>query len=108
MTAETAVWVDRGDGSHTDLTEHLRLVSEGLVPLDTSINSCPVRRVAERRPTMARKSKSKSALPTSKAALRKYLLAHTTVPDRAWVEGYGSPEREKGEKREAFIRRVLA
>ena len=59
-------------------------------------------------PEKPAKGKKTSAMAgLSKAKLRAYLLAHTTIPDRAWNEAYGSPEREKGERREAFIKRVL-
>lgn len=39
----------------------------------------------------------------SKTKLKEYLLAHPTVADSTWTE----EKREKGEKREDFIKRVL-
>jgi hypothetical protein len=54
-------------------------------------------------------AKAKSSITgLSKAKLREKLLAAPVIPDKAWVAAYGSPEREKGESREAFIRRILA
>jgi hypothetical protein len=66
--------------------------------------------LAEERPATARKkSAKKSAIAgLSKTKLRAYLLSHVTVPDKAWNAAYGAPEREKGESREAYIKRVLA
>lgn len=43
----------------------------------------------------------------SKTALRKHLLAVPTIPDRQWAQARGVPAREKGETREAYIKRVL-
>ncbi len=94
-----------GDRDFFNLTHHLELVAADLVP-PTSHHICPVPRAVERRPKVA--EQSKSTLPTTKLALRKYLLEDQTVTDRAWIEAYGSPGREKGESREAFIRRMLA
>lgn len=55
------------------------------------------------------KAKKSAMSGLSKAKLRAYLLAHTTIPDTAWNAGYGAqPDREKGESREAYIKRVLA
>lgn len=57
-------------------------------------------------------TKGKSSLASlSKTALRKKLLETVTISDsmwRAYREEHGLPERESGESRETFIRRVLA
>jgi hypothetical protein len=63
----------------------------------------------EEKPATAKKSTKKSAIAgLSKTKLRAYLLSHVTVPDKAWNEAYGTPEREKGESRQQYVRRVLA
>lgn len=63
----------------------------------------------ERRFTMPAKSAKKTGLASlSKAKLREKLLATQTISDGAWTHLHGNPEREKGENRESFIRRVLA
>ena len=54
------------------------------------------------------KAKKTGLASLSKAALRKKLLETPTIADQAWNAAYGAPEREKGETREAYIRRVLA
>ena len=56
---------------------------------------------------MARSKKS-GLNGLSKAKLREKLLASQTIPDGAWNAAYGAPAREKGESREAYIKRVLA
>lgn len=84
-------------------TRHRELVALGLVPELPS--------PTERRPTVAKKKDSGIA-SLSKTALRKKLLETITIPDKAWAawrEKHGiEAVREKGESREAYIRRVLA
>ena len=63
---------------------------------------------AAEKPAKAKKAKKPGLAGLSKAKLREKLLATPTIPDRAWNGAYGAPEREKGETREAYIRRVLA
>lgn len=53
----------------------------------------------------AKKAAEWKALPD--AELAAHLLAHQTLPDRSWEDRAGGATREKGEKRDAFIRRVL-
>lgn len=62
----------------------------------------------EEKPATAKKKSGLASM--SKTALRKKLLACVQIPDSAWAsyrQEHGLPEREKGESREAFIRRVL-
>jgi hypothetical protein len=123
-------WVSDGDGSYFNATENRRLAALGLVPLaepatpalPTSAGQVSESRQqaatqTDRRQEMpavadkprAKKPSGKSALTElSKAKLRAYLLEHTTIPDKAWNAAYGAPERQKGETRERYIRRVLA
>ncbi len=109
--------------SFYDHAEHVRLVALGLVPElvtatgpSVAIRGSASGRALNGRSTMsaataekpATAKKPKSAIAgLSKAKLRAYLLSHVTVPDTVWNADYGAPEREKGETREAFIRRVL-
>lgn len=106
----TDVWVPEDDQRFFNLTRHLELVEAGLVPLDVSHNSCPVPWAAERRPKVA-SGNSGGIATLTKTALRKKLLETRTIPDRAWAawrEAKGiDASREKGESREAFIKRVL-
>jgi hypothetical protein len=119
-------WVRDGDGSYFNATENRRLAALGLVPLaEPATPALPTaaRRVSESRQeaatqiggaemTVATRKKPakarKSAIAgLSKAKLLAYLLEHQTIPDKAWNAAYGAPEREKGESREAYIKRVL-
>lgn len=114
-------------GSFYNATEHKRLVALGLVPEFATDGGPPDpsgQRPSEARQeagshteggtTMAvaekprRKAKKSGLAGLSKAKLRAKLLATPTIADGAWNEAYGAPEREKGETREAYIKRVLS
>jgi hypothetical protein len=53
------------------------------------------------------KSPLAQAMEKDDKALAKHLLEHPTVGDAAWKARAGGKTRHKGEKRDAFIRRVL-
>jgi hypothetical protein len=56
----------------------------------------------------AKKPSQKATLAAmDKDSLREYLLTNITIPDSAWRENYGSPEREAKETRSEYILRVL-
>jgi hypothetical protein len=119
-------WVTANGRDFVNRTAHLRLAALGLIPLDPEIaeaSGSPARAPLESRheavtqrreertmattPQTAKSKKKKGLASLTKKALREKLLATPTIPDHAWVGFHGSPEREKGEIREAFIRRVL-
>jgi hypothetical protein len=117
-------WVSDGAGSFYNRTEHERLAALGLVPLTEFAKGAlperrsearhPVEPVTERKdmpvatPRKPAKGKKSSLASLTKAKLREHLLSHPTLSDKVWIAAYGSPEREKGETRDAFIKRVLA
>lgn len=123
-------WVSVNGRDFVNRTEHLRLAGLGVVPLDPEIaqtTASPGRSSVESRvvrdpdegavmtvasaknPARAKKGGGLASL--SKTALRKKLLETVTIPDGAWAsyrQEHGLPDREPGETREAFIKRVLA
>ena len=84
-----------------------------VVPASEGVKEMPVAEKSRtRKPAKAKAKKGGLAEATaSKAKLRAYLLDHQTVGDSAWLayrKEHGLPEsREKGESREAFVKRVL-
>lgn len=135
---EPEVWVRSTapgpSGSFFNATENRRLAALGLVPLAPELAGDAVppnpsglrlseapasgraqtqRRkempaVAEKPPAKKPVSKKSGLAGLSKANLKAKLLATPTIPDGAWKEACGAPEREKGETREQYIKRVLA
>jgi hypothetical protein len=128
LASPTDLWVGSNTEGFVNATEHLRLADLGLVPLDPAIaraagsgrshseSSHGAASQTERTEmTVAspkKPAKGKSSLVSlSKTALRKKLLETVTISDSMWKayrEEHGLPEREPGETRETFIRRVLA
>lgn len=104
-------------GSFHNATRAAELVALGLVPAREVAPPRPLaearqsRPAPERRPNVAAEKTPtlpKSLQGLSKAKLRDKLLATITYPDSCWVHEYGHPQRENGENRETFIRRVLS
>jgi hypothetical protein len=121
-------WVSGGDGSYFNASENRRLAALGHVPLTEPAGGAVaaaqqhrpesrqeagthLQRRWEMTPVAERAKAKKSAIASlSKTALRKKLLETVTISDAMWKayrDEHGLPEREKGETREAFIRRTL-
>ncbi|MFL5962199.1 MAG: hypothetical protein ACJ757_04835 [Gaiellaceae bacterium] len=130
------LWLGNNRDGFFNASQQLRLMEVGTVPMDhhlgelvrdtatphPRVESSPLAEVRHEavprqggEMTVAspkKPTKGKSSLASlSKTALRKKLLETVTISDsmwRAYREEHGLPERESGESRETFIRRVLA
>src|SRR5262249_5625194 len=96
-------WMTDNGRDFYNASEQARLVQEGVLPRPKEENVPAA--TSKPKPAKAKKS---AISGLSKAKLRAYLLDDATIADKAWNAAYGSPEREKGETRGAYIRRVLA